>query len=816
MSLELWRGYAVLALRDGRQAGAFHGAAVATLALGMAGATVMFTLIQGILLRPLPVADEDRLVLSWQEPLAGPPSHVPYRAADIEEIARATTAFQAVTGVGYNGAFEADWQDGQAPITARTAAVMGEFFRVAGVDPILGRALTAADDRAGVGKAIVLSHGAWQRLFGGSPDVIGRSLVARHHGFTIVGVMPTDFEYPRGVEIWVTLAAYAATELNEAFREGLLNDVEMLARLRPGVSVEQAAGELGAITTRFEEPGSPGARRGFQPIVRPYKAVVVGGIDRALVLLFAAVALILIIASANVANLLLVRGESKRNELVIRAALGASRGRLMAQQLAESVVLSLFAGVVALLLAEWSLPAVTRLVPDGLPRLSSIRVDRGVLLFTLAVAGLAAAASGLAPAIAAARLDLVASLRIGGRGPIGSASRRGRRALVVAQVALAVIVVASAGLLARSLQRLETADMGLASDRIVFVELDLPIERYADQRRRGQFLDALVERLQELPGIEGATPINALPFAGATGWDVPRFTAEGQSADQVLENPALNLEAIHPTYFSTLQVMVLRGRAFLPTDVRDAPHVAIVSDGVAARAWPGQDPVGQRLKMGGPGSDDEWLTIVGVAATTRYRALATPRPTLYVPAAQFMITADRLAVRTSAGPASALTAVRESARVIDSTVTVTRARPYGELLAIPLAWPRFNALLLTVFAIAALLLSSVGLYGVLAASVGQRHAEIGVRMSLGATAADIRRLILGEGLRLAVVGVTCGLAIALVVARGLEALLFDVRPLDPSTLVGTACVIVGASVLASYLPARRATRVDPIALLRSE
>ena len=627
--------------------------------------------------------------------------------------------------------------------------------------------------------------------------------------------MPADFEYPRGVEMWATLSALAATETNEAFRTGLLRDVELLARLRPGVTHEQASSELSSVMTRLETQGSPGLGQGFRPVIRSYKEVVVGDVETALAVLFAAVGLILVIASANVANLLMMRGETRRSEFVIRAALGASRARLIRQLLAESLVVALAAGALALVLSRWSLQTVTMLVPDGLPRLSSIRIDAVVVVFTVGVAFLAAALSGLVPALAASRLDLAGELRSSGRGP-GSASHRGRRALVVAQVALAVTVVAAAGLLVRSLERLQTADMGLANERIVFAELDLPRERYADQERRRQFLEAVLERVGAVPGVEGATPINALPFAGATGWDVPRFTAEGQTAAQVVENPSLNFEAIHPTYFSTLQVPILRGRAFMPSDGKGAPPVAIVSDEVAARAWPQLDPIGKRLKLGGFASRNEWLTIVGVAATTRYRELAAPRPTLYVPAEQFMTTAGRLAIRTSAGPSFIAGAVRDSVRSVDPAVQVLRVAPYSDYLQIPLAWPRFNALLLGVFAVAALLLSSIGLYGVMAASVRQRSPEIGIRVALGATAADVRRLVLGEGLRLTVAGAIAGLAIALVTTRALRGLLFEVQPLDPATLLAAAVVLVATSLMASYLPARRAAQVDPVDMLRAE
>jgi putative ABC transport system permease protein len=809
-----------LALRGVRRARAFYAAAILTLAIGLAGAVVMFTLIRGILLRPLPIPDQDRLVVSWRVPPTGLATHVPYRASDVEILDRESQSFAAVTGVGYNGAVEQTWADGGRILSARTAVVMGEFFHVAGVTPLLGQALDRDHDRRGAEKALVLSYGAWQRLFGGSPDVVGRSLVARNHAFTIAGVMPADFEYPRGVEIWTTLTAQADGVSNPAFRAGLLRDVELVARLRPGVTVDQAASELAAMIPRLDAAHTAPSFANFRPVVRAYKDVVVGDIDAALVVLFAAVGLILAIAVANVANLLLMRGETRRSELVVRAALGASRGRLVGELIAESLVVALLAGVVGFALSHWSLQTVTTLVPGGLPRLAAIRTDALVMAFTAGLALVAAVVAGVVPALAASRIDLVAQLRAGGRGTAGAASARGRRLLVAAQVALAVTVVAAAGLLGRSLQRLQTADTGLAADVLVFAELDLPRDRDSDEAQRDDgyrtFHDEVVARIAAAPGIEAVTPLNVQPFAGATGWDLPRFTAEGQTADQVAMNPALNLEAVYLPYFSTLGVAIQRGRAFTTADRDGAPRVAIVSDAMAAATWPGQDPIGKRLKFGGIDATNEWLTVVGVAGTTRYRELATPRPTLYIPTEQFMMSGGRLAIRSAAGPALVAGVVGDAVRAVNPAVRVTRIASYAEYLRVPLAWPRFTTLLLAVFATAALLLSSIGLYGVMAASVRQRYAEIGVRVALGATAADVRRLVLGEGLRLAVVGAVAGLALAVAVTRVLRGLLFETEPLEPATLLAAAAVLVGAALLASYVPARRATRIDPVEALRAE
>jgi predicted permease len=534
-----------------------------------------------------------------------------------------------------------------------------------------------------------------------------------------------------------------------------------------------------------------------------------------MLVLFGAVGLVLLIASANVANLLLMRGEARRAELAVRAALGAGPGRLIRHVLAESLVLAFGAGLVGLAVTSWTLQALIALVPDGLPRISAIRIDAGVLMFTIAVAFLTAALAGLAPALSAARLDLVAQLRSGGRGATGSAARHGRRALVVAQVALAVAVVAAAGVLTRSLLRLQAVDMGLAADRLVFVELALPRARSNDRARHLQFLDDVAAQLEATPQVAAATPVNVAPFSGVGGWELPLFTAEGQSADRAATNPSLNLESIHPNYFETFQVTLVRGRPFTRADREGAPGVAIVSEDVAARVWPGEDPIGKRIKFGGPDRNDPWRTVVGVAGRTRYRELVEARATLYLPAEQFLVAAQMFVLRTASPLPLVAGLVRERVRAVDADAQVMRVAPFTELLDEPRARPRFNAFLIGVFGSAALLLAAIGVYAVMGAYVRQRYPEIGVRVALGATAADIRRLVLGEGLRLAGLGAGLGLAWALVTNRLLRGLLFDMDPLDPASMLTAALLLVSVSALASSVPARRAAAVDAVTTLRA-
>jgi putative ABC transport system permease protein len=799
-----------LAARGLWRAKAFTAVAVLTLGVGMAGATVILALVQGVLLRPLPVRDEDRLVLAWKTLRSSGYAHYPFGDAEIEAVGESSRLIEAAAGVTTNGVSGWAFDDGAEAAYVSGALVTGEFFNVLGVTPLAGRALAPSDDKEGSEDVLVISAGLWRRRYGGSPAIIGRRVTLEGRPFTIVGVIPPDLDYPRGVEAWRTTRS---VPISKTFGDAARHEIDMIARLRPGVTIDQATAELASLTREFETRGVRNVPKGLTPIVRPFQSVIVGDTRPAMLALLVAVAFVLLIATANVANLLLMRGEGRRAELAIRAALGAGRGRLAGQLLLESAMLALLASLVGLAVTWWSLRAVTTLVPDGLPRIESVRID-GVVVALVAGVGFAASLlAGVAPALLSSRVELATELLGGGRGVAGPAARRGRRALVVAQVALAVTVVAAAGLLTRTMLRLQNVDTGVAADRLLFVSLELPEPKFADRAIHTHFLSDVVESLEGVRGIEAVTPVNASPFAG--GWTVPRFSAEGQTEERTATNPSLNLESVRDNYFGTLGLKIVRGRSFTEADREGALDVAIISEDVADRTWPGENPIGKRLKMGSAASEDRWRTVVGVAAATRYRELTAPRATLYLPALQFIDAARTLAIRTAAPQDVVASSVRERVASVDPDVQVMRIVPFARRLDVPLARPRFNAFLLNLFGAAALLLATIGHYAVIATYVRQREREIAVRIALGATPGHVRRLVMSEASWLVGAGVAIGLAAAAGGTRLLRGLVVGVDTLDPISLAVAAVLLIAASAAASYGPLRRATRVDALAMLRT-
>jgi putative ABC transport system permease protein len=796
------------AVRSLSHAKGFTLAAAATLAIGVASATLMFALVNGILLAPLPVRDADQLIVAWKRTPTGTFAHFPFGGDAVKEVRDHARSFESVGAFSYNGAMEFPAIEDDVASYLPTGVVDGEFFGVLGATPLVGRALTPADDAIGAEPVLVIDERLWQRRYNRATDVVGRRLRLFGESFAIVGVVPS-VDLPQGAQAWITVHAGDARSKNPETRGVFRRDQDFVARLRAGVTMAQAADELAVLTEEHERR----AGRSNLASVKSYTDEVVGDARTPVMMLFGATLLVLLIACANLANLVLLRGEARRAQLAVYAALGASRLQLARQVSVEALVLCGIGAAAGLLLAYWSLGAVIALSPPELPRLDSLRIDVSVVLFGAAIALVATAAASIVGALVSTNVT-GAVLNSGGTRIISRAFRQSRRAFVVTQVALSLTILTGAGMLTRTLLQLESADMGFTASRMAFVELFFPPGINEDATLRRPFLEALTERVRAIPGVEDVTPVAVRPYAGLSGWDMPRWVAEGQGPVEAARNPGLDLQSVYPGHFETMGIGIVEGRAINRFDRADAPRAAVISENAARQVWPGQSAIGKRLKWGGVDSNGPWFTIVGVAATTRYRELAEPRAAVYLPAAQFLDGATSLALRLSVPLSTVTGPLRSDVRALNPSVFVLRAQSFDDYLAGPLARPRVIALLGNVFGIIALLLAAVGLYGVLAAFVRQSTREIGVRIALGATASHIRRLVLGEAARLAAVGVALGLAGAVATGRLLQGMLFGIDAMDPLTLAAAVAVLLLTALVACWFPLRRATRIDPVTLLR--
>ncbi|MFW6201392.1 MAG: ADOP family duplicated permease [Gemmatimonadota bacterium] len=800
------------AARTLRKSPGFALAAVATLALGLGATTAMFTVVDAVLLRPLPVADEDRVLVVWERDFVSNFQHVPFTYADVREVRDRTGLLDDAAALTYVGASQWVLHRDDGATAVQGTAVTGNFFRVLGVESALGRLLRPEDDRRGAESVVVLGHGLWRRAFGGDTTVVGRTIRLNETTYTVVGVAPEGFGYPARAEAWAPLWAHYG---GSAFGRELLERhafLDIVARIRPGATREQAEAELAAIHEHLAVDDL-NRRENAALVVRTLRDVVVGTMRPVLSILVAVVALVLVIAGVNVANLLLIRGIARRREFAIRGAIGAGRARIARQLLVESIVLAVAGGMVGVLVARWGADAVIALAPPELPRLDSVGIDARALGFSAAASLVAAVVFGLIPAFGATRRDLAASLRHGAR---AAGERRtrwpGREVLVIAQVGLTLTVLVGATLLLRSLDRLQSVELGFRHERLILADVVAPSSKFPDGESQFMLAERLARQAESLPGVVVAAPVYTRPFSGDGGID-GRLRAEGQTPEQVESNPFVNLEMVAANHFETLGQPVVRGRGFTEADREGTPPVAIVNETLARRVWPGEDPVGKRIRSAG----DDWQTVVGVAADARYRALEEVRPSVYLPWRQWHpVGPGWLALRTRSDASGLLPLLRDVVGRVDPDVGILSAGPVGRLMAKPLARPRFSTALLAAFAGLGLVLSAVGVYGVMAAFVRLRTREMGIRMAIGARRRDVLRVVLRRGMVLAGLGAALGVAAALVAARALEALLFEVSPSDPVALGVAAAVVLGVAFAAAYLPARAATRVDPMQVLHAE
>jgi putative ABC transport system permease protein len=791
----------------------FAAVAILTLAIGLGATVTKFSVVNGVLRKPLPYADSDRLVaLSAASPRATAPMAVsPGDFLDWQAQNRTFADMAAFTMSRYT------LTGGGEPLRVFAGVVTPRFADLLGVRPMLGRSLDG-DALANGTLPVVISARLWRSHFRMDPRTVGTGVAIDGEPYTIVGVMPDGFSFPReiagargtggvpDVDVWVPLT------LRPGYRANAF--LQVIARLRPGVAIEQARADMAsiaaAIADRFPENRDIGVR------IVALRERIVAGVRRLLYTLFGAVALLLIIACANVANLLLARAIGRDREAAIRSALGSGRRRLIQQHITESLLLGVCGGVAGILVAAWGVKLVAALIPDGtLPRLQEVRIDAGVVAFTTFVSLIAGVVFGTAPAIHTAATDVMTAIK--GLSPSYTRQSRTLGGLVVAQVALAFALLASCGLLLRSFWRLTSVDPGFRPDRVLAVDVTLPEATYPTLTEMRAFASSVLARIRATPGVSEAGAVNLLPIGGSL-----------LSGDFIVENVPGPLElvavkpSVSPGYFRAMGIRLLRGRDFDIRDQRDAPGVAIVTDNLARRVWPGQEPVGKRLKLGfGEPVDDPWLTVVGVVADVKQTALDDEsKPAIDVPIDQaprpFLLREMSFVVRTGADPRALAASIRDDLRFVDPLLPIGRAATMTDLIDTSIAAPRFRAVLVASFAVSALALITIGMVGVLGCTVARRTREIGVRMALGAQRADVVGLVVGQALTMSLVGIAAGAALALAATQVLAAFLFEISARDPATFAAAAMILTALTLVASYVPARRAAGADPLAALRAE
>ena len=786
----------------------FAAIAILTLALGIGLSTAVFTVAHALLLRPLPVRDQERVVVLWGKKRDGSFDNHPVGLEDARELTRRTRTLERVAFFTYELAAPVTVRDGDRVSRLSVALVSGDFFGVLGARPTLGRALRAEDDLAGAAPVAVLSHAGWQRRFGGDSSVIGRKIVMYSDGrtFTIVGVMPQGLDYPQGADFWLPVLRAVPAKHHS------LIAVYVIGRL---ARTATAAATRAEMTAYFRRADAPWWQRDLSGVVNTFPQLVVGETRPALFMFAAAAGLLLLITCINVASLLLVRGLARVREIAVRSALGAGRGRIARQLLAEHALLAAAGGLLGVAVAAGAVQIFVVVAPPEIPRLNEIRLNATALAGALGITGIAMLAFALAPTILTSRVDAQQVLRSGTRHSATRRSRLATEALVAGQVALALLVLSAAGLVGRSLAKLQRADLAFDPERLLVANLTLRDDQFDTPAKQLVLLERVLRRVQAMPGVRAVSPAVAAPFSGSHGWD-GRPALEGQSPEQAADNPMLNMEVVAPNYFATLGVRVLKGRGFTEADREGAPRVVILSQSAARRYWPGEDPIGKRLLFG-----DKFelkAAVVGVVPDTRYRDLRVARPSIYFPLRQpfFPFVPLSLAIRTSGPPAALVPAIQRAISETDPGLALASAAPFETLLARPLAQPRLNTVLLAVFACAAVTLAAVGLFGVMTTMVRQRTRELGVRMALGATARDLRRMVIGRGLAIAAAGSALGLAGALLANRPLAAVLYEVSPTDGATLAAVTVLLLGVGALASLIPAEASTRVDAVIALRAE
>jgi putative ABC transport system permease protein len=775
--------------------------ALAALALGIGANSALFSVVNVVLLRPLPFANPDRLVMVWTMDPRLRDGRTPVAPADFDDWRAQTRSFSQLAASS-DAVF--NLTGGGEPEMIIGYAFAPEMFSLLGVSAARGRTFTAGDGD----HVVVLSDALWRRRFGADPGVMGTTVSLDHESYRVLGVMPPNFQHPGRTQLWVPLALSPKVAHTREARM-----LRVMGRLAPGVSIAQARAEMRALAGR-QAAAWPDTNRNRDADVETLRHWASGDIEPVLLVLFGAVAFVLLLAVSNVAGLLLARAHSRQREISIRAALGASRSRIVRQLLTESVILALWAGALGLLVALWGTSVLVRIFPQkignvAIPRLTHIPIDGAVLGFTLLVSLVSGLLFGAIPALAASRTDLETALRESGRGTSVRGARL-RRLLVAGEIAFAVVLVAGAALMSESFGRLAAADLGFEGTHVASGRVILGPPRWEADAAQQRFVADVLVRLRAMPGITQAGAISTLPLSG--WWSDTSYFVEGGPPDEL--NAAFNV--VDLGYFATMRIPLVAGRLFDARDRAEAPAVIVVDQGVARRSFPGGDAVGRRFNFG-TAAKPEWRTIIGVVGAVKDTSPALPaRPTIYVPFAQRAWPLIGFVARTNGDPATAAVAIRDAVWATDAEQPVSYLLSLGELQSDVLAPARVSMIVLGAFALLALGLAALGVYGMMAFAVAQRRQEIGIRMALGARPGDVVRMVLRQALTVSTAGVLVGLPAALVLARTLSGLLYGVRPGDPLTFVAVALLLGGVAVGAAWRPARRAAGIDPATALRAD
>jgi putative ABC transport system permease protein len=804
---------------------AFTIIAVLTLALGIGANTAIFSVVNAVLLKPLPFPAPDQLIAVGMTDTRQKGTQTDLNSLSYPDYFdfRDQNRTLASSAVYRDRSFALTSEEGATSL--RGVKTSAEFFDVLGIKPKMGRAFARDDEQSGGGPGgfkVILSHDFWQKHFGGDANVLGRTIMLDRRQHTVIGVLPAGFQFPiqnDPIDFYVTIAEDAANPdgSKPQTQQRGSHSLQAIARLKPNVTIAQAQADLEAIAAALSNQ-YPDSNTHFGVASKPLREEMVGDVRTALYVLFGAVVCVLLIANANVANLLLARASARGKEIALRAAMGASRGRIIRQLLTESLLLSGLGGVLGLLIAQWGTEALIKTVPQNIPRIGTIQLDASVLGFTLLISLATGVIFGLVPAWQASHVDLNSSLKSGTRtGGGGEGKGRVRNALIMAEVALALVLLISAGLLIQSFARLGSVQPGLRTERLLTARISLPEVAYPKNENITAFLDQFLSRIRALPGVESASTIVPLPLSGSnmvTSFDIEeRPLPDGQRA-------GAPVRIIATDYFKTMGIPVRQGRVFDEKDRFESAPVVIVNERFANKYFPGENVIGKRIMPGFAADDsgEKMRDIVGVVGNVKHLSLRNEdSPEMYLPQTQIPFSIMSLVIRTSVSNPNALTtSVRKELAALDSTIPLTSVRVFDEYISRSLARARFNTLLLSIFAATALLLTAIGIYGVMAYSVSQRTNEIGIRIALGAGKSSIFRLVVGQAMALVGISLVVGLAGAFAATRLLNSLLFGVGASDPVTFVAIVLLVSAVAFIAAWLPARRATRVDPIIALRAE